>query len=166
MRRSRVSLKNMLTVLIITAVAVIISLIADRKKTGKGIIKGMKMFLGILPPLLNILALVSIVLYLIPNEMLVKWLGKDSGILGVITAAVIGSIALIPGFIAFPLAAILLKSGVGYGVLAVFITTLMMVGVLTLPLEAKYFGMKTALIRNGLSFIGALIIGILIGSLM
>ncbi len=156
----------MLTIFIFTSIAVIISFIADRDKTKKGIIKGMKMFLGILPALLNILALVSIVLFFIPNETLVKWLGKDSGILGVITAAVIGSIALIPGFIAFPLAAILLKSGVGYGVLAVFITTLMMVGVLTLPLEAKYFGMKTALVRNGLSFIGAIIIGLLIGLIM
>ena len=153
----------MIPLLVVTALALIISFLADRKKTMQGVKKGIKMFLGILPSLLNILALVSIVLYLIPNETLVKWLGKDSGSFGMMTAAVIGSIALVPGFIAFPLAAILLKSGVGYGVLAVFITTLMMVGVLTLPLEAKYFGMRTALIRNALSLAGAVIIGVLIG---
>jgi uncharacterized membrane protein YraQ (UPF0718 family) len=66
-------------------------------------------------------------------------------------------------FITYPLAAILLKSGVSYRVLAVFITTLLMVGVLTLPLEAKYFGLKVSVIRNVLSFIGALIIGLAIG---
>ena len=153
----------MIPLLVVTALALIISFFADRKKTMQGLKKGMKMFLGILPSLLNILALVSIVLYLIPNETLVKWLGKDSGSFGMLSAAVIGSIALVPGFIAFPLAAILLKSGVGYGVLAVFITTLMMVGVLTLPLEAKYFGMRTTLIRNALSLAGAVIIGVLIG---
>ena len=153
----------MIPLLVVTALALIISFLADRKKTMQGVKKGIKMFLGILPSLLNILALVSIVLYLIPNETLVKWLGKDSGSFGMLSAAVIGSIALVPGFIAFPLAAILLKSGVGYGVLAVFITTLMMVGVLTLPLEAKYFGMRTALIRNALSLAGAVIIGVLIG---
>ena len=156
----------MLTILGITTVTLLISFIADKGKTRQGIIKGIKMFLGVLPSILNILALVSVVLYLIPNETIIKWLGKDSGVLGVVTASVIGSIALIPGFIAFPLSAILLKSGVSYRVLAVFITTLMMVGVLTLPLETKYFGMKTALLRNGMSFIGAIVIGLLIGLIM
>ncbi len=136
---------------------------ADCQKTWLGIKKGLKMFLSLLPALLNILALVSIVLYLLPKETLIKWLGHDSGWLGMAVAAMLGSISLIPGFIAFPLGGILLKNGVSYQVLAVFITTLMMVGILTLPLEAKYFGMRVALLRNALSFIGAVLIGLLIG---
>jgi len=39
----------------------------------------------------------------------------------------------------------------------------MMVGVLTLPLEMKYFGVKVSLMRNALSFIGAIVIGLLMG---
>lgn len=124
------------------------------------------MFINILPQMLNILILVSVILYLIPQSILIRWLGRDSGITGISIAALTGSISLIPAFISYPLAAILLKSGVSYGVLAVFITTLMMVGVVTLPLEAKYYGLKTALLRNGLSFLGALIIGILVGAFM
>ena len=69
-------------------------------------------------------------------------------------------------FFAYPLAGILVKSGVSYSVIAVFITTLMMVGILTLPLEAKYFGLKTAIIRNALYFVGAIIIGLIIGLIM
>jgi len=147
----------------LTFIALILSFFADRKKTVSGIKKGFKMFLGILPMILNLLILVSIFLFLVPQETLIKLLGKGSGITGMLIAAILGSISLIPGFIAFPLASILLKSGVAYGVIAVFITTLMMVGILTLPLESKYFGMKTALMRNGFSFIGAIIIGLLIG---
>jgi len=45
----------------------------------------------------------------------------------------------------------------------VFITTLMMVGITTLPVESRYFGWKIALYRNGLSFIGALVVGLLMG---
>lgn len=150
----------------VTLLSLLVSFLLDRKKTKQGVKKGSKMFIGILPSLLNILALVSVVLYLLPNESLVRWLGKDSGIFGMAIAAVIGSIALIPGFIAFPLAEILLKNGVTYSVLGVFITTLLMVGVITLPLEAEYFGMKTSLIRNGLSLVGAVIIGVLIGWFM
>jgi hypothetical protein len=35
-----------------------------------------------------------------------------------------------------------------------------MVGVVTLPLEIKYFGKKTAIMRNILNLIAAIIIGI------
>ena len=154
----------MIFLIIITSIATIISLLVDFQKTLKGIKKGLSMFIGILPALLNILILVSVFIYLVPNELLAKLLGKGSGFIGMSIAALLGSVSLIPGFISFPLAAILLKSGVGYSVIAVFITTLMMVGVLTLPLEAKYFGMRVAILRNVLSFIGAIIIGLLVGA--
>ncbi len=42
-------------------------------------------------------------------------------------------------------------------------TTLMMVGVVTLPLEIKYFGKKASIARNALNLIAAIIIGIVMG---
>jgi len=117
------------------------------------------MFLNLLPLLLLMLALISVVLFLIPNETLIRYMGKGSGIEGWAIAALLGSVALIPGFIAYPLCGILIKSGVAYTTIAVFITTLTMVGIVTLPLEAKFFGWKTSIIRNTLSFIAALLIG-------
>ena len=147
----------------LTIVLLLISFFSDRKKTIAGIKRGFKMFLGILPTMLNVLIIVSIFLFLVPKETLIKLLGKGSGITGVMIAAILGSISLIPGFIAFPLAAILLKNGAAYNIVAVFITTLMMVGILTLPIEIKYFGVRVSILRNALSFIGALIIGLIIG---
>lgn len=117
------------------------------------------MFLNLLPLLLLMLALISIVLFMIPNESLIHYIGEGSGIKGWSIAALLGSVALIPGFIAYPLCGILIKSGVAYTTIAVFITTLTMVGIVTLPLEVKFFGWKTSLIRNTLSFIAALLIG-------
>jgi len=121
------------------------------------------MFLAILPAILNVLILVSIFLFLVPPETIAGLLGKDSGFSGMMLAAVIGSISLIPAPISYPLAAVLVKCGVSYKIIAVFITTLMMVGVLTLPLEIKYFGVRVSLMRNALSFIGAIAIGALMG---
>jgi uncharacterized membrane protein YraQ (UPF0718 family) len=86
-------------------------------------------------------------------------MGKGSGIEGWAVTALLGSVALIPGFIAYPLCGILIKSGVAYTTIAVFITTLTMVGLLTLPMEAKFFGWKTSIIRNVLFLIAALLIG-------
>ncbi|RUT73126.1 hypothetical protein DLK05_15070 [Ancylomarina longa] len=145
--------------MILTVALVVISFIADRKKTLKGIKKGLKQFLKILPTLLSVIIIISIVLFFVSNEFLMEYLGKGAGLGAYISAAAIGSISLLPGFIAYPLAGILVKSGVSYSVIAVFITTLMMIGILTIPIEAKYFGMKTTLIRNTLSFFGAILVG-------
>jgi len=151
----------MLILSILTLCFIVLSLLFDYKKTIRGIKKGIKMFFNLLPVLLLMLALVSIVLFLIPNETLVRYMGEGSGIKGWITAAGVGSIALIPGFIAYPLCGILIKSGVAYSVIAVFITTLMMTGFITLPVEAKFFGWRTSIIRNLFSLVAALFIGLL-----
>ena len=152
--------------IIFTALCLIISLIVDRNKTWNGIKKGIAMFLKLIPVLIIMLALVSIVLLLIPNETLVEYLGESSGIKGWIAAALFGSIALIPGFIAYPLCGILIDSGVAYSVVAVFITTLMMTGFITLPVEAKFFGWKVSVIRNLVSLAAALFIGLIVGFLL
>jgi uncharacterized membrane protein YraQ (UPF0718 family) len=68
-----------------------------------------------------------------------------------------------PGYIAFPLGGILRGNGVSYMVISAFTTTLMMVGVLTFPVEKAYLGFKAALIRNILSFLIALIVAVFIG---
>ncbi|MGB9133568.1 MAG: permease [Methanosarcina sp.] len=149
-----------------TGISVLLSFCLDREKTLLGLKKGGKMLFNILHPFLNILILISIVLFFIPDSLIVYYLGANSGWYGFGIAAFIGSITLIPGFISYPLAAALLKQGATYGVTAVFMTTLMMVGIVTLPLEIKYFGKNAAILRNLFNLIAAVIIGILMGWLM
>jgi len=151
----------MKSMMIITTALVILSFIVDRKKTIKGIKKGLKQFLKILPTILSVIIIISIVLFFVSDEILIEYLGEEAGIGAYVSAAAVGSVSLIPGFIAYPLAGILVQSGVSYSVIAVFITTLMMVGILTIPIEARYFGFKTTIIRNALSFFGAIIVGTL-----
>jgi len=159
-------LNNTLIFGLLTGIVLIVSFILDNKKTILGLKKGWKMLFSILHPFLNILILISFVLFFIPDTLIVKYLGANSGWLGFTIAAIIGSITLIPGFISYPLAATLLKQGATYAVVAVFMTTLMMVGIVTLPLEIKYLGKKAAIFRNVLNFVAAIIIGILMGWFM
>ena len=146
----------------ISLVAIVLSGLANWRKTLEGVKRGALMFAKLLPTLINVLVLVSIVLYVVPQERLVLWMGESSGVMGYVIAGLAGSLSLIPGFIAFPLSSVLIKSGVSYPVLAMFITTLLMVGVFTLPVEQKYFGWRVALIRNAISLGGALICALLI----
>ena len=149
-----------------TIFALAFSLFFDRKKTMIGVKKGLKMFFNILPAFLNILIAVSVFLFIVPNEIIIRYLGKETGFGGILVASLVGSVALIPGFVSYPLAAILLQQGASYSVVAAFVTTLMMVGVMTLPLEIKCFGKRVAFIRNALSFVGAIIIALMIGVMM
>ncbi len=153
-------------ILLTTIIIVGISFIFDRNKTWEGMKKGVKILKKLLPQFLLLLALVSIFLGFISQSLLSDLLGKESGSLGVIIAAAIGSISLIPGPIVYPLAGELLKNGVSFTVLAAFITTLMMVGILTFPVEKEYMGTRLTIIRNILSLLGALLISLLIGVLL
>jgi uncharacterized membrane protein YraQ (UPF0718 family) len=151
--------QKMLILQVFTVLLIVVLFFADRRKTLKGIKKGLQMFMNMLFPFLSIMIIISITLSLISKETIIKWLGNESGIMGFTIAALIGSVSLIPGFIAYPLCSVLLKIGVKYSTIAVFITTLTMVGVLTLPLEARYFGWKISVLRNLLCFAAAIIIG-------
>ncbi len=109
------------------------------------------------------LIFVSIILFFIPDKIISNYLGSNGKFVGVILASFFGSITIMPGFIAYPLCGILLKKGVSYMVLSAFTTTLMMVGVLTYPIEKEYFGAKVTIIRNVMSFFIALVVALVTG---
>ncbi len=49
------------------------------------------------------------------------------------------------------------------GAISVFVSTLMMVGIITAPMESQFFNRKIMLIRKGLSFAVSFVIAIVIG---
>ncbi len=149
-----------------TLMLVIISAFRDRAKTRLALKKAWQSFEKILPELLGILILMSLVLAFLEPELISKMLGKDSGWWGVLIATGVGAIAMIPGFVAFPIVAMLLQKGAGYAQMAAFLSSLMMVGIITLPLEVKYFGKKTTLLRNITAFMFALMIAWVMGRII
>jgi uncharacterized membrane protein YraQ (UPF0718 family) len=148
---------------IIAGIALLISLIAGREKTVRALKVSVKRFVRIFPAFLTMIVLVSVVLFLVPDVVISEYLGGSNKFIGVVLASVLGSVTVMPGFIAFPLAGILLKEGVAYMVIAAFTTTLMMVGVLTAPIEKAYFGLRVTVIRNVLSFLIAIAVSVVIG---
>ena len=152
--------------IIITGVAVaalLISLIADRSKTVRALRIAGKRLASLLPSFLTMLAAVSIVLTLVPDEAIARSLGGENTWLAMLAGALVGSITLMPGFIAFPLAGILLDRGVAYMALSAFTTSLMMVGVLTYPIERRFLGPRVTIIRNALSLLVAIAVAVVTG---
>ncbi|MBA7477826.1 hypothetical protein ES707_13241 [subsurface metagenome] len=147
----------------ITGLILIISLIANRKKTLKAVKIAITKFIKIFPAFLTMLIFVSFILFLFPDEVISNYLEHSSKSISVFLASLFGSITIMPGFIAFPLSGILLNKGVPYMVLSAFTTTLMMVGILTYPIEKEYFGIKVTIIRNIISFFIALAVAVMTG---
>ncbi|TWH78374.1 permease [Sedimentibacter saalensis] len=147
----------------IAIAALAVSFAKSRQNTKLALKKAWKSFENILPQFLSILVIIGIMLAILTPEQISSMIGSESGWFGVIIASVIGAITLIPGFIAFPLAAALLKSGAGYMQIAAFISTLMMVGVVTMPVEMKFFGKKATLIRNAEAFVFSYIVAFVMG---
>jgi len=155
-----------ITLYIISFSALLISFIKSKEKTILSLKKAWKAFENILPQFLSIIVIIGIMLAILTPGQISKLLGNESGWIGVILAALIGSITLIPGFVAFPLAAALLKNGAGYMQIAAFVSTLMMVGIVTVPVEIKYFGRKATLIRNTSAFLFSFIVALVMGVFM
>ncbi|MGQ9779901.1 MAG: permease [Bacillota bacterium] len=139
------------------------SWLRDRARTKEALRKAWKAFENILPQFLGVIVLVGIMLALLSPATIGRLLGRESGWTGVFLAAVVGAVTLIPGFVAFPLTAMLLRAGAGPMQMGAFISALMMVGVVTAPMEMKYFGRRMTFSRNGLAFLYSFLVAWVIG---
>ena len=154
----------MYTLYYIAGIAIIISFFADRERTIKGLKIGWKKFSKILGTYLKLLIILSFIL-LISDQFIINYLGGQAPFIGLIMGLIIGSVTMMPGFIAYPLAGILVSKGVNYMVVAAFITTLMLVGVATYPVEKEYLGIKATIWRNIAGFIISALIAVATGVL-
>lgn len=147
-----------------TIVILFLSFMFDRKKTTKALSLALKRFIAILPTFIIVILLTSVVIGFVSPKSIQTILGSSSNRwLGSAIASVIGSVAIMPGFVAFPLAGILRNNGVPYMVISGFTTTLMMVGIITFPIEKEFLGTSVAIIRNVISLLIALAVIIFTG---
>ncbi|HCM88784.1 MULTISPECIES: hypothetical protein [Vagococcus] len=150
----------------LSGVLLTVSLVKDKDKTKNALIKAWKMFINILPDMLAIMLLVGIVLTVLTPTMIAKIMGENSGVMGIVYATIIGSIAIVPSFIVFPLGKTLIDNGADYPQVAVLMSTLMAVGLTILPMEKKFFGNKFTYLRTISAVVMCLIFGLIIKVVM
>lgn len=144
----------------------IYTILKDKEKAKKAFVKSLVKFVNLLPMLIVIIVLIGLIFGFIPPELIESYLGSNDSILQVVAAAIFGAITLIPSLVALPLAGSLVEAGASYTPIAAFITTLTMVGIVTLPIELKELGKKITILRNVFAFIFAIVISLIIGVLM
>lgn len=148
-----------------TILVIAFSFLKDKEKTLEALLVSVKSLKKLTPAIIGMVFLVGLILAIFPKEKLVL-IFNHKGLYGILLVSIIGAIVTMPGPIAFPLAGALLQMGANQGLLASFITTLTMVGLATSPLEISYFGKRFTILRQGLSFIAAIMIGLIMSEVL
>ncbi len=151
---------------IVGSLLMIFSVIKSKQNTVESMKKSKKMMGNMIGDIIAIIMLIGLILTLVPVTLIQDYLGASSVFLSTIAASLVGSVTLIPAFVAFPLVGSFVDSGASIVPAAAFLTTLTMVGVATFPLEKKEFGLKFAIYRNGMSFVAAVIIALGMGVIL
>ena len=150
----------------LAALLLLFSFLKDKRKTLLSLQKAWKMFTGVLPQFIAILLFVGVALAVLSPETIRRMIGEETGFIGMLLASLVGAFSLVPVMIAFPIVSELLKSGAGIIQMAVFVSTLTTVGLITIPIETKYLGKKIAVLRNMLAFVFSFITAYLLGVLL
>lgn len=124
---------------------------------------GIKAFSGMLPTFIAVFGLVGLFEVFIPPSLIERWMGSSSGALSLAVGTGLGAVAAGPPAAAYPIAASLLKGGAWAPAVAAFIVSWVLVGFVSLPMEATVFGARFAVLRNVISLAVAAVIGVLMG---
>jgi uncharacterized membrane protein YraQ (UPF0718 family) len=162
-KKRRIS--NMLIPTIVMAlIAVILVVIGYSKGEGQhvtGLKSALKMTIDILPLLIFAFIVAGMIKVLLPQELMSRWVGEESGFRGILIGTVAGGI--MPGgpYVSLPLAAGMLRAGAGLGTMVAFLTAWSLWAVSRMPMELGILGWKFTLVRLACTFFFPPIAGLL-----
>lgn len=144
--------------------AVVLVIIGYSKGEGQhitGLKSALKMTTEILPLLVFAFIVAGMIKVLLPQELMSRWVGEESGFRGILIGTVAGGI--MPGgpYVSLPLAAGLLRAGAGLGTMVAFLTAWSLWAVARMPMEIGIMGWKFTLVRLACTFFFPPIAGLL-----
>jgi len=113
----------------------------------------------IIPLLILAFVVAGMVQVLVPQELISKWVGAESGFRGIIIGTVLGALAPGGPFVSMPIAAGLLRAGAGVGTMVAFLAGWSLLAVSRMPMEIGILGWKFTMIRLACTFFFPLIAG-------
>jgi len=154
--------------IIMGVIAIALLYIAYQRGGGEHVV-GLKsagnLLVQILPLLIFAFIVAGMIRVLIPQELISKWVGAESGFRGILIGSVLGGI--MPGgpYVSMPIIAGLLRTGAGIGTMVALITSWSLIAIARLPMEIGILGWKFALIRLACVFFFPPIAGLIASKL-
>ncbi|WP_218917545.1 MULTISPECIES: permease [Paenibacillus] len=123
----------------------------------------LKEMLLVIPPIFILLGILDT---WVPKEVMMKYMGEKSGWKGIVLAFLIGSAAAGPLYGAFPVAAVLMKKGVKFSNILIFIGAWSTTKIPMLLFEMSALGTTFAITRLLIDIPGILIIAYLLEAMI
>ena len=141
--------------IVMGVLAIVLIFIAYNRGGGEHIL-GLKstgnMLVQLIPLLILALIVAGMIQVLIPQELISKWVGAESGFRGLLIGTALGGFTPGGPFVSMPIAAGLLRAGASIGTMVAFMTAWSLLAVARLPLELGVMGWKFTLIRLACTF--------------
>lgn len=154
--------------IVMAAIAVVLLYIGYQKGGGEHIL-GLKtagdLLIQIVPLLIFAFIVAGMVQILIPQELISRWVGTESGFRGLFIGTVLGGIAPGGPYVSLPIAAGLLHAGASIGTMVAFLTGWSLWAVTRMPLEIGLMGWQFTLIRFACTFFFPPIAGLIANTL-
>jgi uncharacterized membrane protein YraQ (UPF0718 family) len=126
---------------------------------GEGLRAGGRGALQLVPLLAVVFLLAGFVEVLLPRAAVAAWLSDAAGIRGLFIAWVAGALTPGGGPVGLPLAAALMRSGAGVGVLVTYVTSMSLLSFVRVPLELGTYGPRLTVLRVASSVVLPLVAG-------
>jgi len=149
---------------VLAVAAVLLMLFPDRKAAALTTIwEYFREMIAILPAVMVLMGLFSV---FVSKEQVVKYLGKASGIKGFLIAILLGSLPTGPLYVAFPLAAILLKKGARIASIVIFLSAWACIKIPQELVELQFLGLEFMALRLVLTILFVILMGVSVEKLM
>jgi len=152
--------------LVIISTTYLILVRIDRGKTLLSLQVAGRSLRKLIPLLIAIFGMVGLFQVFLSPQQVEQALGASNGWISLFIGGALGAVSIGPPLAAYPLAGSMLDAGAWPPAVAAFVICWISIGVITLPFEASVFSLRYALLRNGIGFVVALIIGTLLGVLL
>jgi uncharacterized membrane protein YraQ (UPF0718 family) len=149
------NVRMLIPTIIMALLALVLFVLGYYKGQGQhlaGLKSALRMMVEILPLLFFAFISAGMIQVLLPQELVSKWVGSESGVRGIFLGTVAGG--LTPGgpYVSLPILAGMLRAGAGAGTMIAFITSWSLWAVARLPMEVGILGWKFTLIRLASTF--------------
>ena len=131
-----------------------------------GISEGTQMFLPILPVLLCSFFMAGYLRVLLPEAVVLSWLGTEAGWRGIAVSYLAGTVTFGGPFVSFPIAATFFQVGASAQIVTVYITSWALWGGGIAFYELAILGPKFFAARLAVNFLFPLLAGAVVGILM
>jgi len=150
------------TIVMMTAALVTLAVvyINSPEAAGKGLNATGSLILEITPRMIAAFLLAGLVQAIVPQEVIVRWMGHGTGFKGILIGMTLGGVTPGGPMTHFPVIATFYKMGVGIGPLVAYLTAWSLFGLQRIIMwEIPFLGAKVVAIRFAVSFLFPLLAG-------